>query len=453
MPAGPRARNAAALLAGLLLALLTLVTGAAAASATTTPAPPATTPAPRAADAAPPAEGGEAVRARVRTEDGQDLAGVTIRVEQGGEEIASGETDDTGIAEIPLPGPGSYSVVLDEENLPDEAEGLIPRVNPIETQIAAGDTRTVAFRLSEEGGPSVDGGGGGTSRVLQLAASGLRFGLIIALASIGLSLIFGTTGLTNFAHGELITFGALIGFMFNVTFGLHLLVAAPIAVIVCGLGGYLNDRLLWGPLRKRGTGLIAMMIVTIGLSLLLRYMFLYQFGGGTESFADYRGQAGVAVGPITLRPLDFISMALATIVLIAVGLGLLRTRLGKATRAVADNPALAAASGIDVDRVIQTVWVGGAALAGLAGILLGLAQQINFQMGFQILLLVFAAVTLGGLGTAFGALLGSIVVGLFIELSTLFVPTELKNVGALAVLIVILLIRPQGILGRRERIG
>jgi branched-chain amino acid transport system permease protein len=196
-----------------------------------------------------------------------------------------------------------------------------------------------------------------------------------------------------------------------------------------------------------------MMIVSIGLSLLLRYLFLYQFGGGTESFADYRGQAGVAVGPITLRPLDFISMALATIVLVAVGFGLLRTRLGKATRAVADNPALAAASGIDVDRVIQTVWVGGAALAGLAGILLGLAQQINFQMGFQILLLVFAAVTLGGLGTAFGALIGSIVVGLFIELSTLFVPTELKNVGALAVLIVILLIRPQGILGRRERIG
>ncbi len=451
MPAGPSARSAATLVAGLLLALLTLVTGAAAASATTTPAP--TTPAPGATEA-PPAEGGEAINARVRTGDGVDLAGVTISVEQNGEEIASGVTDDAGVAAIPLPGPGAYSVVLDEGSLPSEAEGLIPRVNPIETQVVAGDARTVAFRLSEEGAESAGGaGGGGTSRVLQLTASGLRFGLIIALASIGLSLIFGTTGLTNFAHGELVTFGALIGFLFNVTFGLPLLVAAPIAVLVCGLGGYLNDRLLWGPLRKRGTGLIAMMIVSIGLSLLLRYMFLYQFGGGTESFADYRGQAGVAVGPITLRPLDFISMALATIVLIAVGVGLLKTRLGKATRAVADNPALAAASGIDVDRVIQTVWVGGAALAGLAGILLGLAQQINFQMGFQILLLVFAAVTLGGLGTAFGALIGSIVVGLFIELSTLFIPTELKNVGALAVLIVILLIRPQGILGRRERIG
>jgi branched-chain amino acid transport system permease protein len=196
-----------------------------------------------------------------------------------------------------------------------------------------------------------------------------------------------------------------------------------------------------------------MMIVSIGLSLLLRYLFLYQFGGGTESYADYRGQAGVAFGPIRLRPLDFISMAIATVVLVAVGLALLRTRLGKATRAVSDNPALAAASGIDVDRVIRSVWVAGAALAGLAGILLGLAQQINFQMGFQILLLVFAAVTLGGLGTAFGALVGSLIVGVFVEVSTLVVPTELKNVGALAVLIIILLFRPQGILGRAERIG
>jgi neutral amino acid transport system permease protein len=132
---------------------------------------------------------------------------------------------------------------------------------------------------------------------------------------------------------------------------------------------------------------------------------------------------------------------------------LLRTRLGKATSAVADNPALAAASGIDVDRVIRVVWTAGAMLAGLAGILLGLAQQVNFQMGFQILLLMFAAVTLGGLGTAFGALIGSLVVGMFISVSTLWIPIELKNVGALAILIVILLVRPQGILGRAQRVG
>jgi branched-chain amino acid transport system permease protein len=137
----------------------------------------------------------------------------------------------------------------------------------------------------------------------------------------------------------------------------------------------------------------------------------------------------------------------------ATAYALLRTRIGKATRAVADNPALAAASGIDVDRVIKVVWISGAVLAGLSGILLGLAQGVNFQMGFQILLLIFAAVTLGGLGTAFGALLGSLVVGLFISLSTLWIPIELKNVGALGILIVILLVRPQGILGSAQRVG
>jgi branched-chain amino acid transport system permease protein len=146
-------------------------------------------------------------------------------------------------------------------------------------------------------------------------------------------------------------------------------------------------------------------------------------------------------------------MGIAVVVLLAVAFALLRTRIGKATRAVADNPALAAASGIDVDGVIRTVWIAGSALAGLAGILLGLAQGINFQTGFQILLLMFAAVTLGGLGTAFGALVGSIVVGLFVTVSTLVIPAELKNVGALGILIVILLVRPQGILGRAQRVG
>lgn len=146
-------------------------------------------------------------------------------------------------------------------------------------------------------------------------------------------------------------------------------------------------------------------------------------------------------------------MVICVIVLVAVSLALLRTRTGKATRAVADNPPLAAASGIDVNRVISVVWVIGAALAGLAGVLLGLSQQVNFQMGFQMLLLVFAAVVLGGLGTAWGALLGSLVVGMFVQVSTLVIPAELKNASALAVLIVILLVRPQGILGRAQRVG
>lgn len=446
-----RKTTAAAL--GLLVVLVGLLLGAVPASAATTPPP---TPAPTASPGATEgggAAGGELIRARVRTEDRQDVEGATVTVEADGTQVGEGTTDAKGIAEITVPAAGNYSVVLDTDTLPSSAEGLEPQRNPVETTVRAGDPRVVAFRLVEAGTAPVAEGAIDIGRLPQLTASGVRFGLIIALAAIGLSLIFGTTGLTNFAHGELVTFGALTAYFVNVVVGVPLLLAGLITVGLAGLFGYANDRLLWAPLRRRGTGLVAMMIVSIGLAIFLRYFYLYLFGGSTRSYSDYQGQSGVPLGPITLRPLDYISMAIAIVVLVAVGFALLRTRLGKATRAVADNPALAAASGIDVDRVIRTVWIGGAALAGLSGILLGLAQQVSFQMGLQILLLVFAAVVLGGLGTAFGALVGSLVVGVFIEVSTLVIPTELKNVGALGILIVVLLVRPQGILGRAERVG
>jgi branched-chain amino acid transport system permease protein len=132
---------------------------------------------------------------------------------------------------------------------------------------------------------------------------------------------------------------------------------------------------------------------------------------------------------------------------------LLKSTMGKASRAVADNPALASASGIDVEKVIQSVWILGAMLAGYAGVMMGLNQGVQFIMGSDILLLIFAAVTLGGLGTAYGAIVGSFIVGIFIQLSTLVIPSELKFVGALVVLILILLVRPQGIMGSKERVG
>jgi neutral amino acid transport system permease protein len=122
-------------------------------------------------------------------------------------------------------------------------------------------------------------------------------------------------------------------------------------------------------------------------------------------------------------------------------------------RAVADNRDLAESSGINVARVITFVWAAGAGLAALGGILQGLSEQVSWQMGFQLLLLMFAGVTLGGLGTAYGALVGSMVVGMVMELSTLWIPSEFKTVTALAILIVILVFRPQGILGQAERVG
>ncbi|MDP7384373.1 MAG: branched-chain amino acid ABC transporter permease, partial [Acidimicrobiales bacterium] len=130
-----------------------------------------------------------------------------------------------------------------------------------------------------------------------------------------------------------------------------------------------------------------------------------------------------------------------------------RSRIGKATRAVSDNPALASATGIDVEKVIAVVWTVAAGLAAFGGIYLGLTQDNIWNMGQRVLLIIFASVILGGLGTVYGAIIGALVVGVFIQLTSLVIPTEMKTVGALFVMIVILMIRPQGILGRRERVG
>jgi branched-chain amino acid transport system permease protein len=217
--------------------------------------------------------------------------------------------------------------------------------------------------------------------------------------------------------------------------------------------GLVLDVGLWRPLRRKGVGVVQLMIVSIGLSLAGRYVFQFFIGGGTEQLPG-AGSPKLHFGPIKLSIIDIFSMSLSIIVIVAFAIWLTYSRLGKATRAVSDNPSLAAASGIDVDRVVRYVWIIAAVLAGLAGVLWAYFRPgIRWDMGAQILLLIFAAVTLGGLGTAYGALVGSIIVGLLVEVSTLWIPADLKYVGALVVLIVILLFRPQGILGRRERIG
>ncbi len=392
---------------------------------------------------------GEAVQGTLQNA-GEPLKGVTITVTKaGGGDVGSAETDEKGAFLIEVPGPGDYTVALDEDSLPDGVEIREGRSSSVTLPVAPGQQRSVLFPLGEGTRQQQSD----LARLPQLALEGLIFGLIIALAAVGLSLIYGTTGLVNFAHGELVTLGALVAYFFNAIADLHLVPATILAVLVCAALGGAQDLALWRPLRRRGTGLIAMLVVTIGLALFARGLFLYLFGGASRPYRDYQLQAALDIGPVAIAPKDAFTMAICLVMLLLVAFALLRTRLGKATRAVADNPALAASSGIDVERVISTVWIAGAALAGLAGILLALGQQASFQLGFQILLLVFASVTLGGLGTAFGALVGSVAVGVFTQVSTLVVPTELKNAGALAVLILILLFRPQGILGRAERVG
>lgn len=382
--------------------------------------------------------------------DGAALAGVRISVAGPAGFSAEVKTGADGAWEVPIATKGTFAVTINTDDLP-EGQAL---TDPTKVTVKANVFMLgVDLRLLFPIGPGVEQASL-LVRSAQLTVDGIILGLIIGLAALGLNLIFGTTGLTNFAHGEILTFAGLLTYFLSAIVNLPVLLAAPLAVVLSAfIAGYLQDKFLWKPLRRRGTGLIAMLVVSIGFAIFLRYFFLFIFGGDTRQLPQYAGQAGLELGPVNITPKSILTTIFGILFIILATLWLLRTRMGKASRAVADNPALASASGIDVQKVILAVWVLGAALAGYAGVIVTINQGVSFLMGQDMLLLIFAAVTLGGLGTANGALVGSLIIGLFVQLSTLFIPTELKYVGALIVLILILIVRPQGILGRKERIG
>ena len=387
------------------------------------------------------------------------VEGVTITVsdDDGFEEETT--TSATGTWSVSIPGRSRYSIELDESTLPTTAALADSAENPVEKLAVTGASSTVDFNLVLDVTPST-GGSSATgdapvtaTRLLQQFALGIRYGLILALAAVGLSLIYGTTGLSSFSHGEQVTLGALLTFVFSIQLHWPIVLSVLAAVVLCAASGWLQDVAIWKPLRRRRVGIVQLMIVTIGLSLALQYLFQFQFGGSTLQVLPSIAKAW-SVGPIRMSIPSYIAMGCATLVLVGVALFLQRTRTGRATRAISDNPALASASGIDVDKIIRLVWILATGLAGLGGALLALAfNGASWDLGLQMLLLMFAAVTLGGLGTAYGALIGSLIIGVVVEMSTLWLPSSLKFAVALLILILVLLIRPQGILGRAERIG
>jgi branched-subunit amino acid ABC-type transport system permease component len=450
-----------AVLLALLLGVLFAADGLRASAATSTPAPSGSTIDPKTAK--------QSIQVWVRKlPDRSSVPDVQVKVTGKGVD-ATVSTGKDGKVEVGLPSAGSYKVQVLTKSIKD-FKGTVP-LNPRTVQVDSDNKQVPAYFVltaatsgaqpsssasskpgtastneTDSGGPTL------IEQILPRLATGLIFGLLLALASIGLSLIYGTTGLNNFAHGELVTFGGLMGYTFSALLDLPAVVGIVGATVLGGLFGYVQDLGLWSPLRRRGVGLVPLMIVSIGLSLALRYVFEFLWGPDQLTLpADNR--AAFVLGPIRLRSSDMLSAAACILLLLLVAFVLLRTRVGKAMRAVADNRALAAASGINVERIVRFVWVGGGALAGLAGVLIGYYQSLRWDTGASILLLIFASVTLGGFGTAFGALVGSLVIGLITDVSTVFIPSNMKYVAALAVMIVILLVRPQGILGKRSRIG
>jgi len=387
----------------------------------------------------------------IRTEKAV-VPGVDVHVTGPGGFDETATSDDAGKWSVTVTEVGEYTAEVVTETLPKDVvvtEGQ-GKVTVTITNLTQGKSAAFGVRTG-----SYDASSSISDRLVKSTFSGLRLGLLLALASIGLSLIYGTTGLSNFAHAELVTMGGMLGYLIVNQWGVNVWIGCAIVVAVCASAGFMQDLIIWKPLRRRGLGLAQMMIVTIGLALALQYVFQFFIAADTVKIV-VSDPTPHSLGPITFNALDLASMAVSIVVITAVGYALLRTRIGRATRAVSDNPALASASGIDVDKVIRLVWTVAAALAGLSGILYSLVIQhgMRWDSGLQILLLLFAAVTLGGLGTAFGALVGSLIIGLVVELApVLGAPGDLKYASALLILILLLLVRPQGILGRAERVG
>ena len=305
--------------------------------------------------------------------------------------------------------------------------------------------------------------------MLDQLGNGLLLGIIISVASVALSLLYGVTRIVNFAHGEIIALGAIATLFFSspldyrVLFldkfsplGLNFAISCILAILVCGLFGGLLEVFLFRPLRKNDVGNIAVLVVTIGLSILVRHLYLLFATGKVQNF-PLELQRRQTYLFFDMTPRNFNVLIIGIIVMIIIGLLLTYTRLGKAMRAVRDSEELSSISGINSDNIILITWVSSSMLAGLAGIFQATINDVRWNMGFLILLLIFAGTVLGGIGTSFGAMVGGLMIGIMVQVSVglpfMEGHTEAKNAVALGIMILILLFRPQGIFGKKERIS
>jgi len=289
--------------------------------------------------------------------------------------------------------------------------------------------------------------------LLQLVANGLVTGSVIAIAAAGVSLVYGILRLVNFAYGDFMAFGALAAYAFNGPLGLGMIPSTLLGMFATAVLSLALDVALWRPLRARRAGFMSLFLASIGLALVLRQVLLLAYGPQPQTYKVDQFKVYV-IGSVRLSEPQFITIIGAAAAILALGVFLARSTLGRTMRALADDRALAAIAGIRVGRVITYTWIISGLLAGLAGVFAGLVQSsFDPNFGFQLLLPVFAAVVLGGIGSAYGALAGGLVLGLAMELSTWTsllggVNPVYKPVVAFGILIVALMVRPQGLFGR-----
>lgn len=282
--------------------------------------------------------------------------------------------------------------------------------------------------------------------LLPTIGFGIVTASILALAAVGFTLQFSVTGVVNFAFGDLMTVAAYVALLVNTGLRWNLWLGAVVGMLLLACASVAMNRVLLQPFIRKRTDLFGLLIVTFAFGLILENALQAIFGPSFQSYV-YPPSASVNFLAMTFTVNQLIIVAIAVAVMALVHALLRYTRVGKAMRAMADDAALARACGIKVGRITDLAWFISGALAGLAGFVLVLnTATFSPSTGEGFLLVIVAAAVLGGVGRPYGAMLGALVVGLVTEVSVIVVPPEDKSVAAFVILVLVLLLRPQGII-------
>lgn len=284
--------------------------------------------------------------------------------------------------------------------------------------------------------------------VLQLLLNGLIAGGVYALIALGYTMVYGILKFINFAHGEVFMVGAYITWFIAVKLGVHPILSVIVAIVVCGALGYLIEKIAYKPLRGRTT--LVFLITAIAVSFLLQGIVLAVFGADIKTFSGTITTEVYSFGNASVTNIQIIIMVTAVIVMILLHLFVTKTKSGKAIRAMTDNVELASTIGINVDKVMSKVFIIGSAIAGLSGALIGMDQNLTSTMGVPIGIKAFTAAVVGGIGNIYGAFLGGLALGLAENIGVWFLPSGFKDAIAFIVLIIMLLWKPRGIMGKKR---
>ena len=292
--------------------------------------------------------------------------------------------------------------------------------------------------------------GEGLQPFAQRSVNGIVSGSYFALGAIGLTLVYGILKLVNFAQGDMLTFGAYIAFLFDATLDMPLAVALVAGVLATAALGLAQELAMWRPMRAKKAGMLQLLLMALGLAFVLRYVIQFIWGTDPRSL-DADVTSSISFLGLSIGETELIVVIISFVVLTAVATMLRVTSLGRQMRALADNFDLAETTGIDTGQVVLKTWLLAGGLAGLAGVLVVAATgSLSPNTGFYLLLPLFAAVVLGGIGNAYGALAGGLVIGLTQEWSTLIIESQWKVAVSFLVLIIVLIVRPQGIFGKER---